>query len=58
MAKFVLKSDFFEFNSKIKQEVSGTAIGKKFALPYACIFMDKFETDNRKLETLTLATIY
>ena len=44
MAKFVLKNNFFEFNSKIKQ-VSGTAIGTKFAPPYACIFMDKFETE-------------
>ena len=44
MTKFVLKNNFFEFNSKIKQ-VSGTAIGTKFAPPYACIFMDKFETE-------------
>ena len=35
MAKFVLKNNFFEFNSKIKQQVSGTAIGMKFAPPYA-----------------------
>ena len=26
MAEFVLKNNFFEFNSKIKQQVSGTAI--------------------------------
>ena len=45
MAKFVLKNNFFEFNSKIKQQVSDTAIGTKFAPPCACIFMDKFETD-------------
>ena len=44
MAKFVLKNNFFEFKSKIKQQVSGTAIGTKFAPPYACIFLDKFET--------------
>ena len=44
MAKFALKNNFFEFNSKIKQHVSGTVIGTKFAPPYACIFMDKFET--------------
>ena len=44
MAEFVLKSNYFEFNSKIKQQVSGTAIGTKFAPPYACLFMDKFET--------------
>ena len=40
MAEFVLKNNFFEFNSKIKQQVSGTAIGTKFAPPYACLFMD------------------
>ena len=26
-----------------KQQISGTAIGTKFALPYACIFMDMVE---------------
>ena len=26
-------------------QISGTAIGTKFAPPHACIFMDKFETD-------------
>ena len=45
MAEFVLKNNFFEFDSKVKQQVSGTAIGTKFAPPYACIFMDKVETD-------------
>ena len=42
MAKFVLKNNFFQFDSKIKQQISGTAIGTKFAPPYAYIFMDKF----------------
>ena len=45
MAEFVLKINFFEFDSKVKQQVSGTAIGTKFAPPYACIFMDKVEID-------------
>ena len=45
MAEFVLKNSFFEFNSKFKQQISGTAIGTKFAPPYACIFMDKVETE-------------
>ena len=45
MARFVLKNNFFEFDSKIKQQISGRVIGTKFAPPYACIFMDKFETD-------------
>ena len=45
MAEFVLKNNFFEFNNQVKQQVSGTAIGTKFAPPYACIYMDKTETD-------------
>ena len=45
MVKFVLKNNFFEFDSKIKQKISGTAIGTKFAPQCACIFIDKVETD-------------
>ena len=45
MAEFVLKNIFFEFNSGIKQQISGTAIGTKYAPTYACIFMDKVETE-------------
>ena len=42
LAQFVLKKIFFEFN--VFQQISGTAIGTKFAPPYACIFMDQTET--------------
>ena len=45
MAEFVLKNNYFEFDSKIKKQISGTAIGTKFAPPYACIFMDKVERE-------------
>ena len=45
MAEFVLKKNFFEFYSKVKQQISGIAIGTKSAPPYACIFMDKAEID-------------
>ena len=45
LAEFVLKNNFFEFNNEIKQHISGTAIGTKFDPPYACIYMDKTETD-------------
>ena len=31
MASFVLKNNIFEFNGKVKQQISGTAIGTKFA---------------------------
>ena len=49
MAKFVLENNYFEFNGEVKQQISGTAIGTKFAPPYACIFMDQVE--NEFLET-------
>ena len=45
MAEFVLKNIFFEFNSGMNQQISGTAIGTKYAPTYACIFMDKVETE-------------
>ena len=44
MAEFVLKNNYFEFNGECKQQISGTAIGTKFAPPNACIFMDQVET--------------
>ena len=43
MAEFVLSNKFFEFNSDTFQQISGTAIGTTFALPYACIYMDQVE---------------
>ena len=47
-----VQSDYFEFHGSIKQQLSGTAIGTKFAPPYACIFMDKLETNFLKTQTL------
>ena len=44
MARFALQSNYFEFNGMFKQQISGTAIGIKFAPTYTCIFMDKLET--------------
>ena len=49
MAEFVLNNNIFEFNSKAYQQKSGTAIGTKFASPYACIYMD--EVEQKFLET-------
>ena len=43
MAEFILKKIFFEFETKIIQKISGTAMGTKFAPPYACLFMDRIE---------------
>ena len=34
-AEFVLKNNYFEFNGKVNQQISGTAIGTTFAPPYA-----------------------
>ena len=45
MALFVLKSNYIEFDSMVKQQVSGTAIGTTFAPPYACIFMDTVDAE-------------
>ena len=45
MAAFVLKSNYFEFNGEVKHQISGTAIGTKFAPTFAFIFMDEIETN-------------
>ena len=52
MADFVLKNNYFEFNSSFKYQISGTAIGTKFAPPYACIFMDYIEREFLKNEQI------
>ena len=52
MAEFVLKNKIFEFNGKVKQQIAGTAIGTKFAPPYACIQMDEVETEFLKTQEL------
>ena len=52
LTEFVLKNNLFEFNDKVKQQISGTAIGIKFAPPYACIYMDKTEADFLKTQDL------
>ena len=54
MAEFVLKNNFFESDSKVKQQISGTAIGITFAPPYACMFMDKVETNFLETQTVEL----
>ena len=52
MADFVLKNNLFEFDCKFYQQISGTAIGTKFAPPYACIFMDYVETEFLKTQAI------
>ena len=46
MAEFVLKNNIFQFNGNVQQQVTGTAIGTKFAPPYACIYMDEIQRLN------------
>ena len=43
MIEFILKSNFFEFNSNIGQPISRIAIGAMCAPTYACILMDELE---------------
>ena len=45
MTEFILKKNFLEFETKIIQQISGTAIGTKFAPPYACLIMDRIENE-------------
>ena len=54
MAEFVLKNNYFDFDSKVKKQISRTAIGTKFAPPYACIFMDKVERKFVEAEDIKL----
>ena len=51
MAKFLLQNNYFELNGQTKQQISGTAVGTRFAPPYACIFMDQVESEFLKTQT-------
>ena len=53
MAEFLLKNYYFQFSDN--QQISRTAIGTKFAPPYACVFMDQVESkflQNQKFQPL------
>ena len=52
ITEIVLKNSYFEFNEKVFQHISGTAIGTKFAPRYACIFMDEMEISFLKTQQL------
>ena len=56
MAQFVLKKNFFEFNSDAFQQIPGTAVGAKFAPPCACIFMDQFEPNFLRTQSSDLSS--
>ena len=51
----VLKSNFVELDTNISEQISGIAIRKNFAPPYAYIFMEQLETkflENQNLKPL------
>ena len=52
MAEFILKNNYFEFNEKVCKQIPGTAVGTKFAPPYASIFMNEMETTFLKTQRL------
>ena len=52
MAESVLKNIYFKVNKKVCKQISGAAIGTKFARPYACIFMEEMGTSFLKTQQL------
>ena len=45
LAKIILKHDYFELGQNVFHQILGTAIGTKFALHYANIFMGRLEEE-------------
>ena len=43
LAELALKNNYFEHNSRTFKQEQGTAIGAKFAPPYAILTLDDFE---------------
>ena len=54
MTEFLLRNNYFEFNGKVKQQISGTAIGTKSAPTYAYRYMDDFENEFLSLRIYSL----
>ena len=52
ITEFVLKNNYFELDSKVKKQISGTVIGTKFTPLYAYISMDKVEREFIEAEDL------
>ena len=40
MTEFLSENKYFEFNGKVKKQISGTAIGTKLMPQHTCIFID------------------
>ena len=51
MTEFVLRKNYFEFNGKVKPQITETAIGTKCDATYACIDMDEFENEFLSLQS-------
>ena len=45
VAELVLRNNYFEFNEQYLKQIRGTAIGTKFAPPYAIIYMASLQED-------------
>ena len=45
LAELVLQSNYFDLNERYLKQIRGTAIGTKFAPPYAIIYMAALEED-------------
>ena len=56
MAEFVLKNNYFEFDSSVFQQISSIAIGTEFVPPYACILTHLVMTLN--LRTSLIKKVY
>ena len=52
LAEIVLKNNIVQFNEKTLKQLRGTAIGTKFAPPYAILFM--VDLEERILEDIEL----
>ena len=52
ITEFVLTNNYFELRQKVFHHISGITIDTKFAPSYACISMDKFETNFLKTQKL------
>ena len=54
MAKFLLKNNLCQFGLNLEKKKSATAIGARFASPYASTFADNIEADFLEMRTVKL----
>ena len=51
MAEFVLKDNYVEFNSTVKHQISGTAIGTKLTPPYALYLYELLFLKSKQMQS-------